>query len=132
MKRLLTLLAAVLVLVSLANAQTRNLSKNEIGNLKTGIKSENRGLQQSSIYFAGYYQINEVSDELRDEMLSNKDPQLQVLAALALYRIGDESVKDDLLELVNNVNEELKVRRMAKAIYDQWNADLFEGIAVVK
>ncbi len=129
------LLVTLTVLMSLstvfAQSSRANLTENHLKNLVTGIHSENRGLQRSSIYFAGYYKIEEVSDDLRNLMINNNNPDVQVLAALALYEIGDQQVMYDLMKIVKDTDQDMKVRKMAKAIYDTWVNDLNNGIAEV-
>ena len=133
MKRALTILtlSLVVLLSSLSAQEKRNLTNDEIQNLKFGIQSENTGLKRSSIYFAGYYKIEEAADILRDEMLRSNDPNIQLLAALALYEIGDRSFLSDVNVLANDKAEDLKVRRMAKAISDEWKANLKQSVVSI-
>lgn len=125
MKRSLTYLTVLLVVaVGFNFAQTKDqLNPKAIENLVAGIHSENLGLQKSSIFFAGYYKIEEAMDALREEMLLNENPGIKVLAALALYEIRNENVLEDLDRLAKDINEDLKVRRMIKAIYDEWEVN---------
>lgn len=122
MKRTLTLIALVLLLVSTNSfAQAKDqLTDNQLQTLVTGIKSDNLGLKRSSIFFAGYYKLSETVDVLKDEMLNAENPDIQILAALALYEIGDDDVMVDLNVLAKNKDEDYKVRRMAQAIYEHW------------
>ena len=134
MKRTINYLALVLlVAVGISFGQTKEqLTEIQLLSLIEGIKSDNAGLIRSSIFLAGYYRIESAADEIKDEMLSSNDPKIQVLAALALYEIGNDEVLDDLYNLSQNINEDLKVRRMAKAIYDQWVNDKANFVAVTR
>lgn len=125
MKRTLTLIALVVLLVASNNfAQAKEkLTDNQLQTLITGIKSDNPGLKRSSIFFAGYYKLTETVDVLKDEMLNAENPDIQILAALALYEIGDDNVIVDLNMLAKNKDEDYKVRRMAQAIYEHWVND---------
>lgn len=132
MRRTILLLALATVVTLTTTAQTKHtLNENAISNLKNGIESENTGLKRSAIYFAGYYKVDEMVESIREEMLNSNDPQIQVLAALALYEIGDERVMSDLIDLSNNETEEARVRQMAKAIFDTWERVLENNYAVV-
>ncbi len=134
MKRSLTYLTVFLfVTVGFSIAQTKDqLNPIAIENLVAGIHSENLGLQKSSIFFAGFYKIEETMDALREEMLLNENPSIKVLAALALYEIHNEDVLDDLERLVRDVNQDYQVRRMAKAICDEWYIKDANAITVAK
>ena len=134
MKRAITLLLlGFLTLASLLAAQEKSFKKfgeKEVANLAAGILSENYGLQRSSIYFAGYYKVADVANEITKVMLTSDQPNIKILAALALYEIGDEEALDNFAYLVNNEQENLKVRRLAKAIYDKWDEELQLGMVV--
>lgn len=134
MKRTLTyLVLALLAAFSISLAQTeKQLSENAIENLVSGINSENNGLKRSSIYFAGYYKVESVVDELREVMFSDDDPSTQILAALALYEIGDEDVLDDLAVLSQKLDENAKVRKMAGAIHEYWTTRGVDFASVAK
>ena len=121
MKRTLTYLALTLLagLALIAQPESR-LNENQIQTLLNGINSENPGLKRSSIYFAGYYKIEAAVEELRSEMINSNDPNIKILAALALYEIGNEDVLSDIDLLSKSLEEDLRVRRMAKAIHDYW------------
>lgn len=125
MKRSLTILTVLLVVTAGLNlGQTKDqLNPRAIENLLAGIHSENLGLQKSSMFFAGYYKIEETVEALREEMLLNENPGVKILAALALYEIHNENVLEDLDRLAKDINEDLKVRRMIKAIYDEWEVN---------
>jgi len=134
MKRSLTYLTVLLVVaVGFNFAQTKDqLNPKAIENLVAGIHSENLGLQKSSIFFAGYYKIEETMDALREEMLLSENPGIKVLAALALYEIHNEEVLVDLERLVRDIKQDYHVRRMAKAICDEWYIKDVNAITVAK
>lgn len=132
MRRVITLLMlGFLTLASLLAAQEKpqkHFGEKEVANLAAGILSENYGLQRSAIYFAGYYKVAEVVNEVTEVMLTSDEPNMKILAALALYEIGNEEALNDFAQLVNNNQEDLKVRKMVKAIYDKWNNELRSGL----
>ncbi len=124
MKRTVIYLLLTLLVVGSTNfAQSKkHLNERAIKNLIAGIKSENVGLKRSSIYFAGYYRIEDAAivTELRNLMFSDEEPGIKILAALSLYEIRNEDVLNDLNLLAQTPGENVKVRKMAKAIYDYW------------
>jgi HEAT repeat protein len=134
MKRTITILIVTIVTaLSIVSAQPKErLSKNELQNLVMGINSENPGLKRSSIYFAGYYKIENLVDELTNVMVNDEDANTRILAALALYEIGNEEVLNDMLELTQRQSTDIKVRRMVNAIYVQWKADNENLVSVVR
>ncbi|MDZ7764093.1 MAG: HEAT repeat domain-containing protein [Melioribacteraceae bacterium] len=131
MKRTITLLVlGLLTTLCGLSAQNKDFNEKEIENLAAGILSDNYGLQRSSIYFAGYYKVAEVVNEVTEVMLTSDEPNIKILAALALYEIGKEEALNDFAQLVNNNQEDLKVRKMVKAIYDKWDNELRSGLIV--
>ncbi len=63
---------------------------NTVQNFIMGINSDNQGLCESCIYYAGYYRINGTVEALVSVLNDNsKNPVLRILAAVSLYRIGD-------------------------------------------
>jgi hypothetical protein len=120
-RRFAYLLLAILTASTVILAQSqKNLTKNETQNLLMAIGSDNIGLKKSAMYFAGYYKVVEAAEALKNEMHNNADPSIQILAALSLFEIGDDTVLNDLQSLVNNSQNNIKVRKMAKAIYEHW------------
>lgn len=120
-RRFAYLLLAILTASTVILAQSqKNLTKNETQNLLMAIGSDNIGLKKSAMYFAGYYKVVEAAEALKNEMHNNADPSIQILAALSLFEIGDDTVLNDLQSLVNNSQNNIKLRKMAKAIYEHW------------
>jgi hypothetical protein len=92
-----------------------------IKNLELGLKSTNDGLRRSSIYFAGYYQINELTAPLADMLKNESDSKDRVFLLLALYKIGGEESYKAIHEYVLNGND-LDARRLAKSILNEFTA----------
>lgn len=127
------LMLVVLAAATLVMAQPKKgLNDTATKNLITAIQSENTGLKRSAMYFAGYYKIDSAVEALRSEMQNSSDPSIQILAALSLYEIGDESVMEDLQDLAGNTKENLRVREMAKAIYDHWTTTNYNYASTVR
>lgn len=123
MKKLVLSLVALLLLVNFtyANADfTGGIKKNAIASLVTGIKSDNMGLKRNCIYFAGKYKVAEAMDALIVELEKTEDTKLKVLISLSLYMIGEEKGIDAVYKLANK-DDDNYVKRMAKAIVDEYN-----------
>ena len=83
-----------------------------------GMRSDNEGLRKSSIYIAGFYNIQELVAPLIQILIGESDINIKVLAALALYKIGDSSGIKAISEL--QVQKELNtVNRIGKTILEK-------------
>ncbi|MCK9280010.1 MAG: hypothetical protein M0P71_05280 [Melioribacteraceae bacterium] len=123
MKKLVLSLAVLLLLVNFTYANTGitgSIKKNAIASLVTGIASDNMGLKRNCIYFAGKYKIAEATEALITELSKTENAKLKVLISLSLFLIGDENGMDAVYELANKDNDKY-VKRMAKAIIDEYN-----------
>ena len=127
------LLAVVLLVSSNTYAITRNKSSEDSGkknslitdnavqNLLTGIKSENKGLKKSSIYFAGFYEVEETIEALSEELRKESDESIKVLIVLALFKIGSEDAISAIREITGS-EKSLKVKTLGNEILDQYSA----------
>ena len=102
------------------NSVVLKLSDNDLGNLKTGIVSENLGLRKSSIELASKYSIKEAAVTLLDQLKKEDNPEIRILLVRALYVIGDEKYLSDIYDVAHQ-DTDLKVRKMASAIYLMMN-----------
>ncbi|MFC2084686.1 HEAT repeat domain-containing protein [Bacteroidota bacterium] len=86
-----------------------------IENLKRCINSENDGVRRWGVYFAGYYKVEETVIPLLSVLDNDNDENIRVLAALSLYRIGDNrglfAIKRTII-----FDESEKVKRFCTAI----------------
>ena len=71
-----------------------------IENLAVGIESENAGVKNCCIFFAGYYEFNELAGVLVKQLKKEQDPHTRVLILLSLYRIGDKESIEAAKQLV--------------------------------
>ena len=60
-----------------------------VGNLQSGINSDNVGLKISAIQFTGIYQVTENSALLVKKYKEEKDPKIKSLIAISLFMLGD-------------------------------------------
>ncbi len=101
--------------------------KNEIPemmvkNLAMGIASDNLGLRRSCIYFAGFYEIEELVNPLVEQLAKEPDSNTRILIALSLYKIGSKDAIKAIEELAkNDVNP--KVKKMGIAILNEFHND---------
>lgn len=87
-------LVVIMLLVNVISAQEKpyqkfEINKRAIQDLAIGINSDNQGLQRSSIYLAGKYEITELVPELIKQFKENEDYEVRYLVAIVLYKISD-------------------------------------------
>jgi len=102
-----------------------------INNLSAGIKSNNEGLRRSSIYYAGYYGIEELTDVLVDKLFHGENSTIKILAAVSLYRIGNNEGFNAVKKLAA-AESDAEVRKMGEAILNQYNIDAGLNVAAAK
>jgi len=93
--------------------------KNAIENIKACIKSENRGVRESSIYLAGLYKMIVTEDALIAQLKREPLRDLKVLIALALFRMHSEKGMKELPQIILN-DKDKRVIRMCHAIYSEY------------
>ena len=109
--------------VSVSYLSDKQFTDQEIGNLLTGIKSENLGLRKSAIYLAGFYGVSETVPALIDQLKKEENADVKVLTALVLFRLDDPKGIDAIENLYKN-DENARVKRMSKAILDEFKNKL--------
>ena len=109
--------------VSVSYLSDKQFTEQEIGNLLTGIKSENLGLRKSAIYLAGLYGVSETVPTLIDQLKKEKNAEVKVLTALVLFRLEDPKGIDAIENLYKN-DENARVKRMSKAILNEFKNKL--------
>lgn len=115
------------------NQKISDLSKHKyaLENLEMGIKSENEGVRESSVYFAGQYRFIDTEDTLIAQLKVEKKSDIRVLIGLALYRMNSEKGMNELQKLALN-DENSRVRRMSSAIYSEYLVNNSNRTADVK
>lgn len=94
-------------------------NKYALKNLTAGIKSEYSGIKRDCIYYAGKYQVSEVLFPLMEQLRNEKDPEIRVLIALSLHKIGDARGLY-LVKEFSTKDHNSRVRRMCTAIYNDY------------
>ena len=74
--------------------------KRAIENLAVGIQSENDGVRNCCIFFAGYYEFNELTGVLVKQLKREQNSDTKVMILLSLYRIGDKESIEAAKQLV--------------------------------
>ena len=123
--KLLSLFVLAVLLISVSSLPAQNnsikdltLNKYALQNLLAGIKSDNEGVQRSSIYFAGKYRIAESESALIEQLGGEENPGTRILIALVLYEMGSLEGLDAVKKLALN-DVDPKVRRMSTHIYNE-------------
>jgi len=112
------------LLVTDSFGQTQKISevskhKYALQNLEMGIQSENEGVRESAIYFAGQYRFIDTENALIEQLKVEKKSDIKVLIGLALYRMNSEKGMNELQRLASK-DENPRVRRMSQAIYNEY------------
>jgi hypothetical protein len=131
-------LVAILFVLLVTNTFGQNQKISEISkhkyalqNLVMGIQSENAGVRESSIYFAGQYRFIDAEDALINQLKVEKDSDIKVLIGLALFRMSSEKGMNELQRVASS-DENPRVRRMSYAIYNEYLVNNSNRTADVK
>ena len=95
MSKILFLFLSILLLQISIFAKVQVAGQNEkqqdrtIQSLLIGINSENLGLKSSCVYMLGELKVSEAVIPLMKILKDQNDEELKIVAALALYKIGD-------------------------------------------
>jgi hypothetical protein len=93
-----------------------NLNDTAVKNLKLGIKSENTGLRENSIKFAGIYLVEESAATLLEQLATEKDPCLRIAIVKALYLIDNYKFINEIKSLAVT-DSDGQVRKFASNLY---------------
>jgi HEAT repeat protein len=95
---------------------------NMINNLKNGITSNNEGLRRSSIYFAGYYQVNELAGILSEQLYKSDDSKDRVIILMALYKIGGKDCYKTINDFISN-SKDFEAAEIANIIVREYSSN---------
>lgn len=115
------------------NQRISEVSKHKFAqqNLELGIQSDNKGVRESSIYFAGKYRFIDTEDALIKQLKVENDSDIKVLIGLALFRMNSEKGMNEIQRLAS-VDENPRVKRMSQAIYNEYLVSSSNRTADVK
>lgn len=137
--RLLSFFVVVILLIFVSSLHAQNNSIKDISsnkyalqNLLAGIKSDNEGVQRSSIYFAGKYRIAESESALIEQLNKEENPSTRILIALVLFEMGSMEGLEAVRKLALN-DVDPKVRRMSTHIHnEQMINDFHSSVSLYK
>lgn len=125
-EKLYFVLAAILLVLLVTDSFGQNQKSSDmtnhkyaLQNLEMGIRSENEGVRESAIYFAGQYRFIDTEDALIEQLKVEKDSDIKVLIGLALFRMNSEKGMNELQRLAQS-DKDARVRRMSMAIYNEY------------
>lgn len=137
-EKLYAILIAILFVLLVTDSFGQNQRISEVSkhkyalqNLEMGIQSDNNGVRESSIYFAGKYRFVDAEDALIKQLKVEKDSDIKVLIGLALFRMNSEKGMNEIQRLAS-VDENPRVKRMSQAIYNEYLVSSSNRTADVK
>ena len=137
-EKLYAILVAILFVLLVTDSFGQNQRISEVSkhkyalqNLEMGIQSDNNGVRESSIYFAGKYRFVDAEDALIKQLKVEKDSDIKVLIGLALFRMNSEKGMNEIQRLAS-VDENPRVKRMSQAIYNEYLVSSSNRTADVK
>jgi len=95
-----------------------------IENLGRAITSENDGLRESAIYYAGKYKMVELKKTLVKQLTKEKIPAIRILISLSLYQIGDAEGIELVKESYSKEKED-QVKKMCCDIFKEFENAVF-------
>lgn len=102
-----------------AQSTKAGVTQAAIKSLVVGLKSDNEGLRERCIYFAGQYSINETEDALIDAFSSEKNPELKVMIARTLLKFKSEKGMNAVYEAIPD-EKDITTKKTLAEIYSQY------------
>lgn len=131
-KLYLTLLVLAAILLSVGSTFAQETvyknwpNKNKVlATIAAGINSDNLGIQKSSISLAGKHQITDLVPELIKQFQENENSEVRYLAAMVLYKIGDNKGLDAIKAAITNEENELIKNFCAAVMLAENEEELF-------
>jgi HEAT repeats len=93
MKLTLTILLLIIIAITTTDISAKpkvkaKITDNTVASLMEGLNSENLGLKSSSAYMIGELQLSKAVIPLMKILHQEKNEEMRIAAALALYKIG--------------------------------------------
>lgn len=129
----IVLLALFLVSTSIAFAEPKikdQINDNTIETLLMGLNSENVGLKSSSAYMIGELQITEGIIPLLRMLHNEKNEDLRIAAALALYKIGSPTSIFAVKQAIR-FDESKRVSKHCASFYSEYQKNKFNGEEII-
>jgi len=132
MRVLTIIITLTLFLITSLNASSKpkvaaQIKVNTVETLMMGLKSDNIGLQSSSAYMIGELQIAQATIPLLKILHNEKNEDLRIAAALALYKIGSpiaiyavkQAIKFDDSKRVSKLCASFYTEHLKNNFYDE-------------
>jgi len=129
MKTVTTLIILSLFLIVASNAManpktTTQIRDNTVESLIIGLNSDNIGLQSSSAYMIGELQLSQALIPLLRILHTEKNEELRIAAALALYKIGSPIAINAVKQAVRFDDSE-RVSKLCANFYSEYLRNKF-------
>jgi len=131
MKITATIMLITAFLIGTSNAASNPKAKIQINNntVKTlimGLSSDNIGLKSSSAYMIGELQLSEAVIPLLRVLHNEKNEEVRIAAALALYKIGTPLAIYAVKQTIR-FDESKRVSKLCASFYSEYLKDNFYG-----
>jgi len=129
MKTVTTLIILSLFLIVASNAManpktTTQIRDNTVESLIIGLNSDNIGLQSSSAYMIGELQLSQALIPLLRILHTEKNEELRIAAALALYKIGSPIAINAVKQAVR-FDDSQRVSKLCANFYSEYLRNKF-------
>lgn len=121
------LLTSMLISASLASANPKDrteIKQNTISSLINGLNSENLGLKSSCAYMLGQLHLTTAVIPLMKILREDKNEDLRIVAALALYKIGTPLAVNAVKQSVRFDDSE-RVSKHCASFYNEYLKNKF-------
>jgi hypothetical protein len=129
MKIVTTIIVLSLFLETASNAEvnpkaTSEIRENTVESLIIGLSSDNIGLQSSSAYMIGELQLSQAVIPLLRILHTEKNEELRITAALALYKIGSPIAINAVKQAIRFDDSE-RVSKLCANFYNEYLRNKF-------
>lgn len=124
MKLTLTILLLIIIAITTTDISAKprvkaKITDNTVASLMEGLNSENLGLKSSSAYMIGELQLSKAVIPLMKILHQEKNEEMRIAAALALYKIGSpiaiQAVKQSI-----RFDESERVSKLCANFYSEY------------
>jgi hypothetical protein len=127
----LTLTALILAIVAISTITASvipktnvKITQNTVASLIEGLNSQNLGLKSSSAYMIGELQLSEAVIPLLKILHQDKNEEMRIAAALALYKIGSPIAIHAVKQAIR-FDESERVSKLCASFYSEFQKNKF-------
>jgi hypothetical protein len=127
----LTLTALILAIVAISTITAAvipktnvKITQNTVASLIEGLNSQNLGLKSSSAYMIGELQLSEAVIPLLKILHQDKNEEMRIVAALALYKIGSPIAIHAVKQAIR-FDESERVSKLCASFYSEFQKNKF-------